>query len=285
MSNAAETAPRAVRLRRARAWNLYVGAALVSLVLAMAVISFVWVPHDPTEVQVLRRFQGPNAVHWLGTDHLGRDVFSRLLVGSRTVVLVGVVAVSVGVVAGSLVGSLAALARGWIDEALMRLMDAVAAYPPVLAALLLAAVLGPGAVTGTLAIGIASVPVFARIVRAHVLTLREQGFIEAARALGASGWHILTRHILPNTAGLVLVQATVAFGQAVLAEAALSYLGLGTQPPAPSWGRMLRDAQDFLFFSAYPAFFPGLAVALAVLGFNLLGDGLRDRLDPRLRGS
>jgi len=251
----------------------------------MAVISFVWVPHDPTEVQVLRRFQGPNAVHWLGTDHLGRDVFSRLLVGSRTVVLVGVVAVSVGVVAGSLVGSLAALARGWIDEALMRLMDAVAAYPPVLAALLLAAVLGPGAVTGTLAIGIASVPVFARIVRAHVLTLREQGFIEAARALGASGWHILTRHILPNTAGLVLVQATVAFGQAVLAEAALSYLGLGTQPPTPSWGRMLRDAQDFLFFSAYPAVFPGLAVALAVLGFNLLGDGLRDRLDPRLRGS
>lgn len=285
MSSVTEKTLRPARARRARPWNLYVGTLLVACVVGMAALSLAWTPHDPTEVQVLRRFQGPSADHWLGTDHLGRDVFSRVLVGARTVVVVGLIAVTVGVVLGGLLGSVAAFSGGWTDEVLMRLMDALAAYPPVLAALLLAAVMGPGAVTGTLAIGLASAPVFARIVRAHVLTLREQGFIEAARALGASGRHIIVRHIWPNTAGLVLVQATVAFARAVLAEAALSYLGLGTQPPTPSWGRMLRDAQDFLFFSAYPAIFPGIAVALTVLGFNLLGDGLRDRLDPRLRKS
>lgn len=284
MNSAAETVAHAPR-RRVRPWNLYVGALLVGLVVVMALTSFFWLPYDPTETRVLRRFEGPSDSHWLGTDHLGRDVFSRLLVGARTVVVVGAVAVAVGMIVGSIVGSAAAFAGGWTDEAIMRLMDALAAYPPVLAALLLASVFGPGPVTGTLAIGIASVPVFARIVRAHVLTLREQGFVEAARALGATGLHIVTRHLWPNTVGLVLVQASASFAQAALAEAALSYLGLGTQPPTPSWGRMLRDAQDFLFFAAHPAIFPGAAIALTVLGFNLLGDGLRDQLDPRRRGS
>lgn len=273
------------RRRRARPWNLYIGTTLVGLVVAMAIVSFVWLPHDPAHVQVLNRFQSPSADHWLGTDHLGRDVFSRILVGARTVILVGFVAVAVGVVIGVLVGSVAAVAGGWTDEALMRAMDALGAYPPVLAALLLASIFGPGTVTGTVAIGIAAVPVFARLVRSNILTLREAEFIEAAKALGAGTSRIIAKHLWPNTAGLVLVQATVTFAQAVLAEAALSYLGLGTQPPTPSWGRMLRDAQDFLFFSAYPAVFPGAAIALTVLGLNLLGDGLRDQKDPRARGS
>lgn len=271
--------------RRARPWNLYIGAALISIVIMMAVVSFIWLPHDPAHVQVLNRFESPSANHWLGTDHLGRDVFSRILVGARTVILVGFLAVAVGVTVGVIVGSVAAFAGGWTDELLMRVMDALGAYPPVLAALLLASIFGPGTATGTVAIGIATVPVFARLVRSNILTLREAEFVEAAKALGAGSRRIITQHMWPNTAGLILVQATVTFGQAVLAEAALSYLGLGTQPPAPSWGRMLRDAQDFLFFSAYPAVFPGIAIALTVLGLNLLGDGLRDQIDPRHRGS
>lgn len=271
--------------RRRRPWNLYIGTVLVGLVTAMAVISWLWLPHDPLDVRVLERFQAPSGDHWLGTDQFGRDMFSRILVGARTTLLVGFIAVTVAVTIGSLLGSIAAFIGGWTDELLMRLMDAVAAYPPVLSALLLASIMGPGPISGTLAIGIASVPVFARLVRANVLSLRDADFIAAARGIGASSARIVTRHLWPNVAAVVLVQGTVAFAHAVLAEAALSYLGLGTQPPTPSWGRMLREAQDFLIFSPYPAMFPGIAIALTVLGLNLLGDGLRDQLDPRTRGS
>lgn len=271
--------------RSRRPWNLYIGIVLVGLVVGMALVSWVWLPHDPVEIRVLERFQAPDADHWLGTDQFGRDLFSRILVGARTTMVVGLVAVAVGVTVGTVLGSVAAFVGGWTDELVMRFLDAVAAYPPVLSALLLASIMGPGPVSGTLAIGIASVPVFARLVRASALTLREADFVEAARALGATNFRIVTRHLWPNVAALVLVQATVAFAHAVLAEAALSYLGLGTQPPAPSWGRMLREAQDFLVFSPYPAVFPGVAIALTVLGLNLLGDGLRDQLDPRFRGS
>lgn len=269
--------------RRARPWNLYVGGALVGLTAAMALVSLVWLPHDPIETNVLHRFQGPGAEHWLGTDQFGRDLFSRILAGARTTLAVGVAAVGFGVTFGAVIGGGAAFLGRWTDELLMRVMDAVGAYPPVLSALLLASVMGPGAVSGTLAIGIASVPVFARLTRASILSLRAADFVEAARALGASDARIVARHLWPNTSGVLLVQATITFAHAVLAEAALSYLGLGTQPPAPGWGRMLREAQDFLMFSPYPAVFPGVAIALTVLGLNLLGDGLRDRLDPRTR--
>ena len=268
---------------RRRPWNLYIGLTLVGLTAAMALISLVWLPHDPIETQVLRRFQPPNAEHWLGTDQFGRDLFSRVLAGARTTLMVGAVAVGFGAALGAVIGGAAAWAGRWMDEGLMRLMDAVGAFPPVLSALLLASVMGPGAVSGTLAIGIASVPVFARLTRANMLALRQADFVEAARALGAGDVRIVTRHLWPNVAGVLLVQATISFALAVLADAALIHLVLGTQPPAPSWGRMLREAQDFLVFSPYPALFPGAAIALTVLGLNLLGDGLRDRLDPRSR--
>lgn len=271
------------RSGRIRSFSLFVGLALVGLVVAMAIVSFIWLPHDPIEISVMKRFQAPDGQHFLGTDQYGRDLFSRILVGARTTIVVGLIAVGLGVSAGSVIGGTAALLGGWIDELCMRIMDAVGAYPPVLLALLLASILGPGQVSGMLAIGVASVPVFARLTRAGMLSLRESPFVEAARALGAGPGRILVRHLWPNTATLIVVQATIAFAHAVLAEAALSYLGLGTQPPDPSWGRMLREAQDFLIFSPYPAIFPGMAIALTVLGLNLLGDGLRDVLDPRSR--
>ena len=200
----------------------------------MALVSWVWLPHDPVEIRVLERFK-PDADHWLGTDQFGRDLFSRILVGARTTMVVGLVAVAVGVTVGTVLGSVAAFVGGWTDELVMRFLDAVAAYPPVLSALLLASIMGPGPVSGTLAIGIASVPVFARLVRANVLSLRETDFVEAARAWAPTNFRIVTRHLWPNVAAaVVLVQATVAFAHAVLAEAALSYLGLGTSRPRPA---------------------------------------------------
>lgn len=283
MTNASASITKAAVVRRVRPWNLYVGVGLVGLMVCMALVSFLWLPHDPIEINIVQRFKAPDSEHLLGTDQYGRDLFSRILVGARTTMAVGIIAVGLGVTVGTIIGGAAALSGGWRDELFMRLMDAVGAYPPVLSALLLASIMGPGPVSGMLAIGIASVPVFARLTRANVLSLRETDFIEAARAMGAGNGRILARHLWPNTASIVLVQATIAFAHAVLAEAALSYLGLGTQPPTPSWGRMLREAQDFLIFSPYPAVFPGAAIALTVLGLNLLGDGLRDVLDPRSR--
>lgn len=273
-----------VTARRLRGrWNLVVGVVILLALVATAVASYFYVPHDPNRISVMNRFQPPGGEFRLGTDQFGRDLLSRIMVGSRVTILVGVVAVGIGLTAGLLLGGLAAQYGRWIDETLMRLMDAVAAYPPLLLAILFGSIMGPGVVSGMLAIGIATVPLFARLVRANFLTLREAEFVQAARAAGASNARILWRHLLPNTAAILLVQATIAFANAILAEAALSYLGLGTQPPHPSWGRMLREAQDFLVFSPYPALMPGMAIAVTVLGLNLLGDGLRDLLDPKTR--
>lgn len=272
------------RGRRLRVqWNLWVGAAILVLLAAAALVSYVYVPHDPNRISIMDRFQPPGGDFPLGTDQFGRDLLSRLMVGSRVTILVGVMAVAIGLSAGLLVGGIAAQYGRWVDEGLMRIMDALAAYPPLLLAILLASIMGPGTVSGTLAIGMATIPVFARLVRANFLTLLDADFVHAARAAGARNARILWRHLLPNTAAILLVQATITFANAILAEAALSYLGLGTQPPHPSWGRMLREAQDFLVFSPYPALWPGLAIAVTVLGLNLLGDGLRDVLDPKTR--
>ncbi len=264
-------------------WNLTVGLVILLALVATAAVSFFYLPHDPNRISVLNRFKPPGEEFLLGTDQFGRDLLSRIMVGSRVTIVVGVIAVGIGLSAGVLLGGLAAQYGRWVDETLMRLMDAVAAYPPLLLAILLASIMGPGVVSGMLAIGIATVPVFARLVRANLLALLDAEFVQAARALGASNARIFWRHLLPNTVAILLVQATVAFANAILAEAALSYLGLGTQPPDPSWGRMLREAQDFLVFSPYPALMPGLAIAVTVLGLNLLGDGLRDVLDPKTR--
>lgn len=262
--------------------SLVLGGLLVGSVILGALISWVYLPHDPNVIQVSRRLAPPQWGYWLGTDQYGRDVFSRLLVGARTACGVGLVSVGIGLVGGTLLGAVGGWARGWVDEILTRLVDVLSAFPGLLLAVLIASVIGPGTASSMLAIGIASIPQFARLTRAHVLSLRSTPMVEAALAAGATPWRILRHHLFPNILPILTVQATLSFAGALLADAALSYLGLGTQPPTPTWGRMLREAQSFVVLSPYPALFPGLAIALAVLGSNLLGDGLRDVLDPKV---
>jgi peptide/nickel transport system permease protein len=270
-------APRARRHR-----SFAAGAGLVALLLAATALSLVWQPWPPAEVDVMARLQGPSASHWLGTDSLGRDVASQLLVGAQTSILVGVFAVAIGLVAGSALGLLAAARRGWVDDLLMRLSDFGFAFPALLSAILLGAIYGPGLLTGVVAIGLFNIPVFARTTRAAALQVWSRDYVLAARAAGFGPWRITLDHVLPNIASVLIVQATVQFSTAIIAEAGLSYLGLGAQPPMPGWGRMLAEAQAQIFQAPALAVYPGAAIALAVLGLNLLGDGLRDLLDPRL---
>ena len=257
------------------------GTAITAGIVLVAVLSLVYTPRDPLQMDLDARLLAPSDAHPMGTDQFGRDLLSRVMRGAAASLVVGAVAVTIGMGAGVLLGMLGGYFGGALDEALMRVMDAVYGFPAVLSALLVTAAFGPGIVISMVAVGVASVPIFARLTRGNFLTLREREFVLAARALGARDWAIIRRHILPNTLGPLIVQATISFPVAILAEAALSYLGLGTQPPNPSWGLMLRDAQSFLGRSPWYALFPGCAIAVAVLGFNLLGDGLRDLLDPR----
>lgn len=265
--------------------GLYLGAAIVLTVLVIAVAGAFYTPYDPDRPDFSVRLAAPSAEHPLGTDHFGRDLLSRTVAGARNALLVGAVAVSIALGLGALVGVTAGYAGGWVDELLMRPVEALAAFPAVLLALLAAAVLGPGWFSAMLAIGLAGAPTFARVARASTLAARGLEYVESARALGVPPLRIVVRHLAPNIVAPLLVLATVAFATAILAEAALSYLGLGTQPPAASWGRMLREAQTFIALSPYPTLFPGFAIAVTVLGWNLLGDGLRDQLDPRTRGA
>ena len=228
------------------------------------------------------KLQPPSAQEWLGTDAFGRDVASVLLVGARNSLLVGVIAVGIGMGLGVALGLLAAARRGWVEETIMRLADFTFAFPAILSAIMMTAVFGAGIVNSIIAIGIFNIPTFARVTRASANAVWSRDFILAARACGKGSVRITLEHVLPNIASVLIVQATVQFAIAILAEAALSYLGLGTQPPQPSWGRMLSDAQTLMFQAPLLAVWPGMAIALAVLGLNLLGDGLRDLLDPRL---
>ncbi|GAA0337430.1 MAG: ABC transporter permease [Micropruina glycogenica] len=262
---------------------LWLGAALVALLLAMALLSLVWTPYDPTLVVAGQRLQGPSAEHWLGTDAMGIDVFSRILVGAQTTIVVGVVSVSIAALLGVPLGMLAGQAGGWVDEVVMRVTDIAYAFPALLLAILLAARFGASPVTAMTAIGLATIPSFARVTRAGTKQVMSSDFVLAARASGTRWPGVSLRHVLPNIAPLIGVQASVTFALAILAEAALSYLGLSTAAIVPTWGKMLRDAQSVMFNAPLQALWPGLAIALAVLGFNLLGDGLRDLLDPRLR--
>lgn len=255
---------------------------MTAAIVGAALLSLVYTPRDPLAMDIGARLQGPSVAHPLGTDQFGRDLLARVMRGAVASLAVGMIAVAIGLGAGVALGAASGWSGGWLDEALMRVMDAVYGFPAVLSALLVTAAFGPGVAVATIAVGVAYVPVFARLTRVQVLALREQDFVAAARALGASDLTVLGRHVLPNAVSPLVVQATISFPFAILAEAALSYLGLGTQPPEPSWGLMLRDAQSFLLLSPWFAVFPGAAIALAVLGFNLLGDGLRDLLDPRL---
>ena len=264
--------------------TLIAGSVLVSVVVLAAVVSFFWTPYDPVRAFPADRLQGSSAQHLMGTDRYGRDVFSGILYGARITLLVGLVAVGIAALIGTPLGILAGMRRGAVDEAAMRGADILLAFPALLLAIMFGAVFGGGTTTAMVAIGIASIPGFARVARSGTLQMMSTEYVLAARAASQPGLRIARRHVLPNIAGLVVVQCSVTFGLAVLAEAALSFLGLGTPPPVPSWGRMLQESQQFL--GTYPslALWPGAAIAVAVLGFNLLGDGLRDRFDPKLNG-
>jgi peptide/nickel transport system permease protein len=260
-----------------------IGAVLLVLFLGTALVSIFWTPYAVDEMQMRFKLLPSSATHWLGTDHLGRDVLSRVMVGAQTSIMVGLIAVVLGMSAGVALGAWAAARGGWVDEALSRTSDLIFAFPAVLIAILITSVLGASAQNAILAIAIFNVPVFARVTRGAAMTMWARDFVRAAIAMGQGPMGITWRHVLPNIASVLIVQATIQFAVAILAEAGLSYLGLGAQPPVPSWGRMLRDAQTYIFQAPELAIWPGLAIALAVLGLNMLGDGLRDLLDPRLR--
>jgi peptide/nickel transport system permease protein len=259
------------------------GFVLLLMFAGTALLSLFWTPHPFDELNMRGKLQDSSAKYLLGTDHLGRDVLSRVMMGAQTSIAVGLVAVSLGMALGVVLGAWAAARGGWVDELLSRSSDLVFAFPAVLIAILIASVLGATAKNAVLAIAIFNVPVFARVTRGAALSMWGRDFVRAAIAMGQGPFGITLKHVLPNILSVLIVQATIQFAVAILAEAGLSYLGLGAQPPTPSWGRMLRDAQTYIFQAPGLAIWPGLAIALAVLGLNMLGDGLRDLLDPRLR--
>ncbi|MGP3770358.1 ABC transporter permease [Streptomyces sp. SDT5-1] len=281
-ANTSAPAAPARRRRRPLPGSLLVGGAVVALVLATALLSFVWTPHDPTLVDPAVRMQAPSSEYWFGTDKFGRDVFSQIMIGSRTTLYVGLVAVGVAALIGVPLGILAGMGSRRLGEFLMRGNDLILAFPALLLAIMLAAVYGAGTGVAMIAIGIAAIPSFARLIRGGTLQVMSTEYVTAARAAGRGPFAIALRHVLPNVSSLIIVQASVGFALAVLAEAALSFLGFGTPPPTPSWGRMLQESQELLGTAPRLAVFPGLAIAVAVLGFNLLGDGLRDRFDPKV---
>jgi len=258
------------------------GLAVAALVAAMAFVSFFWTPYDVTHLPVTNRMAPPSWAHWFGTDHFGRDILSMIMIGARNSIAVALVAVGIGMGVGVPLGCLAAARGGLVDEAVMRLNDVVFAFPALILAIMMTAIFGPGAINAIIAIGIFNIPVFARVARAGALALWPREFVMAARVAGKGPARITIEHILPNIASLLLVQGTIQFALGILAEAGLSYVGLGTQPPMPSWGRMLFDAQTRMMVAPHLAVIPGLAIVVTVLGLNLLGDGLRDLLDPKL---
>ncbi len=264
--------------------QLLAGAVLAGVFLALAMLSFVWTPHDVTMLVIADKLQPASAAHLMGTDHFGRDILSMIMVGARTSLAVALVAVGIGIALGVPLGLVAAATRGsLLDEVVMRGNDLIFAFPSLVIAILITAVFGPSALNAIIAIGIFNIPVFARVTRGAALSLWTLDYILAARVVGKGRLRISTEHILPNIANLLIVQGTIQFSLGILAEAALSYIGLGAQPPTPSWGRMLAEAQTLIYSNPALAILPGLAIVLTVLGLNLIGDGLRDLLDPRLR--
>ena len=262
---------------------LMAGAAITAALVVIALVSLVWTPYDPVAIDIAHRLAAPSSAHWLGSDPFGRDVASMLMAGSAQTFAVSVVAVLLGAVVGVPAGVLAAARGGWIDQAIMRAADLAFAFPALLTAVMITAIAGPGAVNAAAAIGLFNIPVFARVARAAALGVWRRDYVRAARVAGRGEVVIALLHVLPNIAPALVVQATIQFAVAIVADAGLAYLGLGVQPPWPSWGRMLNDAQTYIFRAPRLAILPGAAITLAVLGLNLLGDGLQDALDPRGR--
>ncbi len=285
MSTIAAPASRDSLLKAAlRSPNFLIGAAITLVFGLAALISFVWTPFDYLTQNIPNKLKPPSTEHWFGTDHFGRDIFSMIMVGARTSIAVAFIAVTVAMVIGVPIGLWAAAKRGTLlDDVLMRANDLVFAFPALLIAILITAVFGPGAINAIIAVGLYNMPVFARLARAGALSLWQREFIMAARVSGKGAARISFEHILPNIFNTLVVQATIQFALGILAEAALAYVGLGVQPPTPSWGKMLADSQTMISLAPHVALVPGLTIVLMVLGVNLLGDGLRDIFDPRLR--
>jgi peptide/nickel transport system permease protein len=285
MSTIAAPASRDTLIRAAlRSPNFLIGATITLAFVLAALVSFVWTPYDYLAQNIPNKLKPPSAEHWFGTDHFGRDIFSMIMVGARTSIAVAFIAVTVAMVIGVPIGLWAAARRGTLlDDVLMRANDLVFAFPALLIAILITAVFGPGAINAIIAVGLYNMPVFARLARAGALSLWQREFIMAARVSGKGAARISFEHILPNILNTLVVQATIQFALGILAEAALAYVGLGVQPPTPSWGKMLADSQTMISLAPHVALVPGLTIVLMVLGVNLLGDGLRDIFDPRLR--
>jgi peptide/nickel transport system permease protein len=267
------------RLRRRK--GAMVALVVVVFLIAIAVLAPLVSPYNPTLTSFTQVRKPPSWLHWFGTDEVGRDILSRVIWGARASLSAGLVSVGIAVGAGVPLGLLAGYAGGWIDTVLSRIVDAMLAIPFLILAITLSAFLGPSLSNAMIAIGVTATPVFIRLTRGQTLGAKVEDYVEAARAVGNPHWRIALRHVLPNIVPPLLVQASLAIAGAIIAEAALSFLGLGQQPPAPSWGSMLNSAQRFLAQAPWMAFWPGFAIFFAVLSFNLLGDGLRDALDPR----
>lgn len=261
------------------------GLIILTILVLLAIFADVIADYDNVVIKqnLAHRLQGPSAAHWLGTDEFGRDIFARLIHGTRVSLQVGIVAVGISIVIGGILGAVAGYYGGKLDNIIMRVMDIFLAVPSILLAIAIVSALGPSILNLMLAISISSVPSYARIVRASVLSIRDQEFIEAARAIGASNTRIIFRHIIPNSLAPVIVQATLGVASAILSTAGLSFIGLGIQPPAPEWGSMLSGGRQYLRYAWWVTTFPGVAIMITILSLNLLGDGLRDALDPRLK--
>ncbi|OFX30021.1 MAG: diguanylate cyclase [Armatimonadetes bacterium RBG_16_67_12] len=283
----------AVRPSRTRArmiWNQFrrsraglIGLAILVLFLLCGLLAPALAPEDPYEIRLESTLEKPTAANWLGRDELGRDVLSRIIHGARLSLVIGVIAVAIGVGFGVPIGAISGYLGGWLDLLVQRLIDIMMAFPGILLAIVLVAILGVGLTQVMVAVGIVSIPTYARLVRGQVLALRGLEFVDAARALGATTGRIIARHVLPNTLAVIIVQSTLQIASAILSAAALGFLGLGAQPPSAEWGSMLSNARQYIRLAPHSVMFPGIAIMLTVLGFNLVGDAIRDALDPRMR--
>ena len=278
------TPPRKWRPAWLRSPLTVAGLVLVALLILIAVFAPVIAPADPINQILSSRLKPPSAVNWLGTDQLGRDMLSRMIYGARISLLIGIVVVGISASVGTFVGLTAGYAGGWLDEILMRVTDTFFAFPALILAMAISGALGPSLTNAMIAIAVVSWPVYARLIRAQVLSLREREYVEAARSLGASSQQIVWQHILPNCLAPLMVQATFDLGGAILSAAGLSFIGFGTQPPTAEWGVMISEGRNYIATQPWLSLFPGLAILFTVAAFNLIGDGLRDAFDPRLRG-